>query len=120
MTSNAAGSEHRSAVGRLRGELSQRYPFATRSFWRRVQSDGRFHPWFEAGASAARRYRLRHPLALQNAYVYLAEGTPATAAERWFSTPATIVPVPGDHLSMLRRPYVTELAAKVSDHVGTR
>lgn len=120
LTSNAAGSEHRSAVGRLRGELSQRYPFATRSFWRRVQSDGRFHPWFEAGASAARRYRLRHPLALQNAYVYLAEGTPATAAERWFSTPATIVPVPGDHLSMLRRPYVTDLAAKVSDHVGTR
>ncbi|GAB3800228.1 hypothetical protein GCM10028798_14430 [Humibacter antri] len=118
--SDVAHGEHRSAVGRLRDELAERYPFATRSFWRRVHADGRFHPWFEAGASAARRYRLHDPLAVTNACVYLAEGTPATAAEHWFSTPATIVNVPGDHLSMLRRPYVAELAARVSEHVEAR
>ena len=105
-------------LARLRNEIADAYPFATRSFWRRVQSDGRFHAWFEAGGSAARRYQLKHPLALDNTYVYLAEGTPASVAEGWFTQPPHIVPVPGDHLSMLRRPYVTELAAAVSQHIA--
>ncbi len=106
-----------SALARLRHELASRHPLVTRSFWRRSREDGRFRAWFEVGGSAARRYRLRHPLALDNAYAYLAEGTPDTAAGGWFTRAATIVRVPGDHLSMLRRPHVTELAEEVSRHL---
>lgn len=117
LASRPTSTKGRKGPSGLRREFSERYPFATRSFWRRVQTDGRFHAWFEAGGSAARRYHLREPLELPRVYTYLAEGTPPTAAQRWFSTPATVVPVPGDHLSMLRRPYVSELAAEVSKHV---
>jgi acyl-coenzyme A synthetase/AMP-(fatty) acid ligase/thioesterase domain-containing protein/acyl carrier protein len=114
---SADDSDPSSPLGRARAALTARYPFATRSFWRRARSSGRFRAWFEAGGSAAQRYRLRRPLALRGVYAYLAEGTPSSAVDGWFTPAAKTVRVPGDHLSMLRRPFVSELAREVSQHI---
>lgn len=117
MPPELSGISNATALGRTRILLSARYPFVTRSFWRRVKSRGRFHAFFEAAGSAVARYRVGAPLALSRAYLYLVERTPATAADLWFDPPAAVVRIPGEHLSMLRRPFVTELAAHVSEHL---
>lgn len=98
--------------------LYSAYPHLTRTHWRNVRAGGRFRVWFEFGAVAARLYRPpRGGLDVWNTTTYLAADTVNPLPASWFARPARIVRVEGDHITMLRAPFVTNLAALVTGDI---
>ncbi len=103
-------------VTRLRARLGMERPYLTRTFWRNLREQ-RFVSYWELGVSMAKRYALAPgglsdvPTVLYSAKESVRERQPDLSA--YISPPPDLEVVDGDHLTMLRAPFVTHLARRI-------
>lgn len=111
-------------LGELRVWVGRHHPYASRSYWRSVRAGHRFALGMEVGRLIRVTYRLpKRPVAGVPVVLYAATSAAVDARgamnHGWFAAPPAVVEVDGDHITMLRRPYVEGLAAAVAGDLST-
>jgi thioesterase domain-containing protein/acyl carrier protein len=90
------------------------HPYLARYYWRDFRAGHRSRAWYDIGVMAAHAYGSpSRPLADVSAFVYIVEGSIPTITAEWFLRPWRLWTVEGDHWSMLRRPFVGQLAERM-------
>lgn len=108
----------------LRVWVGHNHPYFSRSYWRSVRAGHRFALGMEVGRLIQATHRLpKQPVAGVPVFLYAATSAAVDARgamrHGWFATPPTVVEVDGDHITMLRRPYVEGLAAAVASDLSS-
>lgn len=111
----APEAQQGSWLGRSRQRFRMRYPHLTRGYYRDMRGQVRYRVMADLADRALRRYRPPTvPIDDVAPYVYLAEDTGVGVLGEWFVGVAGVSKVGGDHLTIVRPPYVQHLAELVS------
>ena len=111
------GAQDAGSYGAFRERILDRWPYYGRSFWRAWHED-RFSAYWKLGMAWSRRYPIM-PTELGGTHVLSVAASDADMVRvdwrRYLSPEPEHVEVPGDHLTMLRPPFVRELADVVRE-----
>jgi amino acid adenylation domain-containing protein len=115
------GNRRPHSLTELRSQVGQERPYLTRTFWKNKRTSP-FIGYWNLGQGIAQRYHFpRQPLRNVSTVVFAAadqEGSQMWDSARFIDPKPRVESVPGDHLSMLRAPYVDQLAAAIQRYLS--
>jgi acyl-coenzyme A synthetase/AMP-(fatty) acid ligase/thioesterase domain-containing protein/acyl carrier protein len=108
------------ASAAVREWIFRRWPYLLRRYWR-ARRDNRFELYWRLGNDIGRRYALPEPpLPVDRAIVFRAldNTTDLTEWAQRFADSPTVTDITGDHMSMMREPFVAEMARTLDEQLA--